>query len=252
MHKDWLAARLDAGDSIEAIARQVDRDPSTVAYWVNKRGLQSRHAARHAPRGGLRPDQLEPLIEGGLTIRQIAAELDRSTATVRHWLKRHGLKTTRGELTRRDGSTAIEVIRDCPRHGWTRFRKVGTQTHYRCAQCVIDAVANARHRIRRTLVDSAGGKCTLCGYDRHLAALQFHHLDRADQGVHASERRYAISRPYACGGCEVRAAVRELPRGGRVRRGTASRTISIRVALRGSPVARSGVAQSAERAAVNR
>jgi hypothetical protein len=114
-----------------------------------------------------------------LTIRQIAAELDRSTATVRHWLKRHGLKTTRGELTRRDGSTAIEVIRDCPRHGWTRFRKVGTQTHYRCAQCVIDAVANARHRIRRTLVDEAGGKCTLCGYDRHLAALQFHHLDRA-------------------------------------------------------------------------
>jgi transposase-like protein len=179
MHKDWLAARLDAGDSIEAIARQVDRDPSTVAYWVNKHGLQSRHAARHAPRGGLRPDQLEPLIEGGLTIRQIAAELDRSTATVRHWLKRHGLKTTRGELTRRDGSTAIEVIRDCPRPGWTRFRKVGTQTHYRCAQCVIDAVANARHRIRRTLVDSAGGKCTLCGYDRHLAALQFHHLDRA-------------------------------------------------------------------------
>jgi transposase-like protein len=50
MHKDWLAARLDAGDSIEAIARQVDRDPSTVAYWVKKHGgsLGTRHGTRPA------------------------------------------------------------------------------------------------------------------------------------------------------------------------------------------------------------
>jgi hypothetical protein len=47
------------------------------------------------------------------------------------------------------------------------------------AQCVIDAVANARHRVRKVLVEEAGGKCMLCGYDRHLAALQFHHVDPA-------------------------------------------------------------------------
>jgi transposase len=157
----------------------VHRDPSTVAYWVNKHGLSSPHAARHAARGGLRADQLEPLIERGLSIRQIALELDRSTATVRHWLKRHGLQTKPGQLSRRNGGTAAEIIRDCPRHGWTWFRKVGEQNHYRCAQCGIDAVANARHRVRKVLVEEAGGKCMLCGYDRHLAALQFHHVDPA-------------------------------------------------------------------------
>ncbi len=161
MERDWLAARLDAGDSIEAIAREVARDPSTVAYWVNKHGLRSPHAARHARRGGLTREQLEPLVERGLTIRQIAEELDRSSATVRHWLKRHGLKTQVAQRVRRDGSTAPEVIRDCPRHGWTWFRRLGAQTHYRCAQCVIDAVVDARRRVRTILIDEAGGRCLL-------------------------------------------------------------------------------------------
>jgi transposase-like protein len=93
MDRVWLAGRLEAGESIEAIAREVGRDPSTVAHWVNKHGLRSRHAERHAARGGLTREQLEPLIERGLTLRQLAEELDRSSATVRHWLKRHGLKT---------------------------------------------------------------------------------------------------------------------------------------------------------------
>jgi transposase-like protein len=179
MDKDWLAQRLEAGESIEAIARAVERDPSTVAYWVNKHGLRSRHATRHAPRGGLSREQLEALIERGLTMRQIAEELDRSVATVRHWLRRYELKTRVAQRVRRDGSTAPEVVRDCPRHGWTWFRRVGAQTHYRCAQCVIDAVASTRRRVRTILISEAGGRCLLCGYDRNPAALQFHHVDRA-------------------------------------------------------------------------
>ena len=51
MDRDWLAGRLEAGDSIEAIAREVGRHPSTVAYWVNRHGLVSQYAPRHASRG---------------------------------------------------------------------------------------------------------------------------------------------------------------------------------------------------------
>jgi 5-methylcytosine-specific restriction endonuclease McrA len=31
--------------------------------------------------------------------------------------------------------------------------------------------------MKAQLVDEAGGCCALCGYDRHLGALQFHHID---------------------------------------------------------------------------
>ena len=33
--------------------------------------------------------------------------------------------------------------------------------------------------IKRTLVADAGGCCSVCGYDRCIANLQFHHIDPA-------------------------------------------------------------------------
>jgi transposase-like protein len=177
MDRDWLAARLEAGDSIEAIGREVGKHPGTVAYWVNKFGLASRYAARHAPRGPLLREDLEPLIDCGMSIRMIASELDRSAATIRHWLARYGLRTKAAQRLRRDGSTTPEVIRDCPRHGWTRFRRDESQTQYRCATCVIEAVSLRRRVVTEVLIAEAGGRCLICGYDRNLAALQFHHVD---------------------------------------------------------------------------
>ena len=36
-----------------------------------------------------------------------------------------------------------------------------------------------RRRVKEILVEEAGGCCRLCGYDRCVAALEFHHLDPA-------------------------------------------------------------------------
>jgi transposase-like protein len=182
--KDWLAARLEAGESIEAIARKAGKHPATVAYWVNQHGLASRHAPRHAPRGPLRREDLEPLVASGMSVRQIAGELDRSPGTIRHWLRQYDMKTVRARRVRRDGSTAPEVVRDCPRHGWTWFRKVGSQTHYRCARCVVEAVSERRRRVKEILVQEAGGECAACGYRDCIAVLQFHHLDPSTRRFH--------------------------------------------------------------------
>jgi hypothetical protein len=40
--------------------------------------------------------------------------------------------------------------------------------------------------VKQTLVDEAGGRCAVCGYDRCVAALHFHHVD-------PSEKRFALS-----------------------------------------------------------
>ncbi len=108
MERTWLESELAAGRSIEAIARTVGRDPSTVAYWVHKHGLVSQHAAKHAARGGLEREVLVPLVERGLSVQQIAAELGVGGTTVRHWLRQHGLAPC-GRLARslpRDGRAA--------------------------------------------------------------------------------------------------------------------------------------------------
>ena len=43
-----------------------------------------------------------------------------------------------------------------------------------CASC---SVSKRRWKTKLELIEMMGGKCQMCGYDKHPAALQFHHLD---------------------------------------------------------------------------
>src|SRR3954466_9682620 len=134
MDATWLSSQLSAGRSIESIAREVGRSPSTVAYWVNKHGLASRHAPKHAPPGGLDRATLEPLVEAGLSIREIAASLDVSAATVRHWLPKHELQTRAPRHPPRGEPKPEAIMRQCALHGWTTYVRVGAR-RYRCGRC---------------------------------------------------------------------------------------------------------------------
>lgn len=181
MDREWLRERLEAGRSLESVAREAERHPSTVAYWAQRHGLTSAHSPRHAARGGISREELEPLLAAGLTTRQVAERLGVSQTTVRHWLKRHGLETARASALRatREGRAAglERVIRACPAHGASVFRLNG-DGYYRCTRCAAAAVVKRRARVRDRLVEEAGGRCAICGYDRAQVALQFHHLDR--------------------------------------------------------------------------
>lgn len=223
MERDWLEAQVQAGRSIEDIAREVGRHPSTVAYWMNRFGLVSVHASRHRPRGGIPRAELERLVEAGLSVRQIAAQRGVSATAVRHWLRKHGLKTHPARYARRDESKPPAIARECSEHGFTIYVRVGRQGHYRCARCNGDRVARRRRRIKEILVEEAGGACLICGYSRYLGALQFHHLDPAakefelslgglTRGIDAA-RQEAAKCVVLCSNChaEVEAAVTALP-----------------------------------------
>lgn len=176
-----MQLELAAGRSIESLAREVGRDPSTVSYWVRKLGLRSAHADRHAPRGGLAHEVLAPLVAEGASTREIAEALGVSQSTVRHWLKRHGLQT------RRSAQRAERVVPEgdsrrgvCAIHGETEFR-MRPDGYWRCLPCRSLHVADRRRRIKQILVEEAGGACVVCGYDRSARALHFHHVDPADK-----------------------------------------------------------------------
>jgi transposase len=219
MDRDWLERELAQGRSIESIAREVGRHASTVAYWAAKHGLESTHAERHAPRGGLDRDELRALVEQGFSTRRIAAALGRSQATVRHWLARYGMQTQRGAPAA--GVRATE--RRCVRHGTTLFVRYGPTDHFRCDQCRKERVVARRRRVKEILVAEAGGACHLCGYDRYVGALHFHHLDPSDKAFglayRGAARSLARSRAEAakcvllCANChaEVEAGIAELP-----------------------------------------
>lgn len=172
------------GRSLDEIGRLTGRHPSTVAYWLTRHGLRAAGADRHAPKGGIPREVLADLVERGLSTREIAAALDRSQSTVRHWLKRYGLSTRRPAPVRTPQSVR-ETIRTCRRHGSTVHR-IRADGGFRCLRCRSEAVAARRRRVKAILVAEAGGACQRCGYDRCLAALQFHHVDPASKRMMVS------------------------------------------------------------------
>jgi transposase/5-methylcytosine-specific restriction endonuclease McrA len=192
MERDLLKRYLDEGLSLNQIGELVGRDASTVGYWVNKHGLVANGRAKYAPRGGLTREQLEPLVKAGLTIEQIGARVGRSNSTVIHWLRKHGLSTSRNRTENGTAFAAAEAAGSsrtrahCRRHGVTEFAR-RPDSGWRCLKCRSEQVSSYRRRVKDILIAEAGGRCRLCGYDTYAGALQFHHLDPAT-------KEFAISR----------------------------------------------------------
>ncbi|MHB8242416.1 MAG: helix-turn-helix domain-containing protein [Solirubrobacteraceae bacterium] len=207
MERSSLELLLQQGLSLAEIGRRFDRHEATIAYWVKKHGLQAANREKHAARGGLSPEDLEVLVQEGASIAAIARRLGCTPSTVKYWLKRHGLSTYAqrmwaGEESTRAAKEAGKVLveRRCRHHGLTSFWLEG-RGYYRCQRCRWEAVTKRRRKIKQILVDENGGRCLLCGYDRCVAALHFHHLDRANKSFHVSQQ--GVTRSLASARAEV-------------------------------------------------
>jgi hypothetical protein len=135
----------------------------------------------------------------GLTIERIAQRLGVSDSTAKKWLKRHGLRTMGAQrrktlsVMREQGDRETQLV--CRKHGLTRHVSIVSERRLRCSKCSAEAVARRRRKVKEMLVAEAGGACALCGYGRHPAALQFHHLDPSTKSFGLGVR--GISRSLA-------------------------------------------------------
>lgn len=62
----------------------------------------------------------------------------------------------------------------CKKHGLTEFA-ISSSGRKRCKKCRVDAVNKKRRKNKEILVKYKGGKCEICGYDKCIDALEFHH-----------------------------------------------------------------------------
>jgi transposase len=221
MEKEFLEQCLADGLSLEAIGKRADKHESTVGYWLKKHGLEAGKAEKHAAKGAVAKEDMERLLAAGLSLREVAHRMDRSLATIRHWMKRYELKPNpRRKRGGEDG--ARETVSRCKHHGETGFVREG-RGYYRCKRCRVERVSHRRRQIKRKLVEEAGGKCAICGYDRCQQVLQFHHLDPTAKEFHLGQngvtRSLARSRAEArkcmllCSNChgEVEAGITAVP-----------------------------------------
>ncbi len=124
------------------------------------------------------------------------SKVQRSKGTVRHWLRAYEPKTRSGtriakvRQARDDGRCEVGLI--CPTHGPSGFVIEGC-SYYRCRRCRAESVARHRRRWKRILARDAGGSGRLCGYDRCLTALEFHHLEPGTKRIGISQRGLTMS-----------------------------------------------------------
>lgn len=192
MDRSDLSNRLHQGRSFAEIGREVGLHGSTVAYWAKKYGLRSSGADRFAARGEPDREALERLAATGAPLKEMSHQLDRSVSTIRYWLRKWSLQRPRLHAPLDRAAAPVVIERRCERHGTTRFGLEG-RGYYRCLLCRQERVTSWRRRTKRILIDEAGGKCHLCGYERCAAALQFHHVNPAMKSFNLSHEGVARS-----------------------------------------------------------
>ena len=67
------------------------------------------------------------------------------------------------------------------------------RTYQQRREYIIKAVQRRREKVRQMAVEYKGGGCEICGYDRCIEALEFHHLDPAKKEFGISSKGYARS-----------------------------------------------------------
>lgn len=216
MDRDLLKGYLEQGLSLDQMGTLAGKHPSTISYWLGKHGLRANGADRHSPKGAINRDSLAELVDQGLTLSEIGAEVTRSDSTVRYWIRRYGLpkprNVRRAEVERAIADGQRTLLKECAEHGWTTF-VIENSGRTRCRQCRMDAVSEWRRRTKAKLVAEAGGRCVLCGYDRHQGALHLHHLDPAKKEFHLADtgvtrsmerlRREVAKCVLLCGNCHA-------------------------------------------------
>ena len=68
------------------------------------------------------------------------------------------------------------ILKTCKKHGKTDF-VILISGASSCKKCLVESSIKCRQKLKLKAIEYKGGKCSYCGYNKSVKALQFHHLD---------------------------------------------------------------------------
>ena len=80
------------------------------------------------------------------------------------------------------------IIELCPVHGKTEF-SIDSKGRKRCKKCNYESVSKKRKNYKKELVEYKGGECEICGYNKCIEALDFHHKDPTQKDFNISKSK---------------------------------------------------------------
>lgn len=110
--------------------------------------------------------ELENLVQQGLSQRDIGDKLGIGQTAVRYWLAKYDLKTTK--------------FFKC-KCGETNSEMFAKGRHTSCRKCRNKYQIEKFREYKRLAVEYKGGECEICGYNKCPGAMDFHHRDPSNK-----------------------------------------------------------------------
>jgi len=128
----------------------------------------------------MKKEQLETMIDDGKSLNQISKDMGKSLTTIRYWVKKHNIKfetkNFSSQIKKEYGKSRVcpKCKNDCNiDQFYNRRGKIGGSVY--CKKCTTDQVVERTRKLKQDMVDYKGGSCEICGYNKYIGALDFHH-----------------------------------------------------------------------------
>ena len=182
---------LDKQYSVRQIEKEISRARSTIIGRIKKNKWEYTHPNRNKSNPcNLNKLQLEQYCNDGLTIREMANELNVVYSTVRAYLNKYNLKTSYMR-----GKTKATLYRKkynyyCKTCGCTDSTMFYPNQKYRCKKCVNQRTIEVGRETAVKIRTYYGNKCLICGYNKYQCSLDLHHIDPNTKDINYSNIRY--------------------------------------------------------------
>lgn len=143
---------------------------------------------------------LETYINQGLSTHQIAKITNKSQTSIRHWLKKFDLKTSNKSFKEQPRTKNIILLNGikskyCPKCKEIKnlqnefYASKSGEVYGWCKSCN-NKITHEKQLIRKAeCVKYKGGKCIVCGYNKYVGALDFHHVNPEEKEFNIAQLR---------------------------------------------------------------
>lgn len=135
---------------------------------------------------------LKNLIDKKFSFRQISKDLNISLSAVRYWSKKYNLKSRyyEKEISETKYCKYCETVKKNKDFYVIKKNKLSAY----CKKYTNIQTVKRQKSLKEKCVEYKGGKCEICGYNKCISALEFHHINPNEKDFQMSKyKRYVFN-----------------------------------------------------------